>query len=376
MRRRVAILGVTGSIGRAALDVARALPERIEVAAVTAHSDEDGLAAIRREFPGAAAALTSREPGALVEFARREDVDVVLLAVVGAAGAEAALAAAGAGKTIALANKEALVMAGPVLVPLARASGAQILPVDSEHSAIFQCLRAGRRAEVARVVLTASGGPFRTWPKEKMAAATLADALDHPTWDMGQKVTIDSATMMNKALELLEAAWLFDLRADELGVVVHPQSVVHSLVEYVDGSVIAQHSPPDMRLPIQLALALGDRLPGPAARTDWSASQTLTFEPPDHDRFPAIGLAFEAIRRGGSAGAVLNAANEIAVEAFVAGRTGVTGIADTVSAIMRLHAEGRLEGVVDRPAGWPDLQRADAAARAAAARVIDGSQGL
>jgi 1-deoxy-D-xylulose-5-phosphate reductoisomerase len=359
---RVAILGATGSIGTGALDVVRALPGRFEVVALTAHRDEDGLKKAAAEHPKARAVLSSREPGALVEIAAAEDVDVLVLAVVGSAGAAAALAAAGAGKVLALANKESVVMAGPLLMPLAKKSGATILPIDSEHSAIFQALQCGRRQDVAKVILTASGGPFRTWSAERMAAATVEDALNHPTWNMGTKNTLDSATLFNKALELLEAAWLFDLSADELEVVVHPQSVVHSMVEFQDGSVMAQLSPPDMRLPIQLALCHPERPAGPARRMDWRETSRLDFEPPDVAKFPALRLADRAIRAGGTAGATLNAANEVAGQAFLDQRIKLTQVAEVVEATMAAHPA--------QPAtDWPTLQAADEQARRTAEQL-------
>jgi len=254
-----------------------------------------------------------------------------------------------AGKTVALANKETLVMAGPLVMRLAAETGGQVLPVDSEHSAIHQALRSGRRDEVRRVVLTASCGPFRTHSRASLAAVTPAQALNHPTWSMGPKITIDSATMMNKALELIEARWLFDLQADQLGVVVHPQSVVHSLVEYLDGSVIAQLGPPDMKLPIQYALAYPERYAGPARRFDFTAAQQLSFEPPDIERFPAVRLGHEAAARGGTAGAVLNAANEEAVQAFLNGALRFPQIAELCERAVAEHpfaADPSLEDIL------------------------------
>jgi 1-deoxy-D-xylulose-5-phosphate reductoisomerase len=220
---------------------------------------------------------------------------------------------------VALANKESLVMAGPLITQLAKDRQTIILPVDSEHSAVFQALQAGRRKEVKRVVLTASGGPFRTYTAEQLAQVRVEDALDHPTWDMGRKITIDSATLMNKALEIIEARWLFDLEPEQIAVVIHPQSIVHSMVEYIDGSIVAQLSPPDMKLPIQYALSYPERWPGISPTMDWSQARTFEFEPPDREAFPALDLGFEVARLGGTAGAVLNAANEVAVERFLAG---------------------------------------------------------
>jgi 1-deoxy-D-xylulose-5-phosphate reductoisomerase len=242
-----------------------------------------------------------------------------------------------AGKTVALANKESLVMGGSLVTGLAARRNARILPVDSEHSAVFQALQAGRRDEVKRVVLTASGGPFRKHTKAQLAEVTVEDALNHPTWNMGPKITVDSATMMNKALEIIEARWLFDLRADQIGVVVHPQSIVHSFVEYLDGSVMAQLSPPDMKLPIQYALTWPERKDSPADKFDWTKACHLDFEPPDFDRFPALALGLEAAREGGTTGAVLNAANEAAVAAFLNREIAFTEIVPTCRRVLDHH---------------------------------------
>jgi 1-deoxy-D-xylulose-5-phosphate reductoisomerase len=274
---------------------------------------------------------------ALDELIQDSAVDRVVSAIAGAAGLRSTWAAVAAGKTVALANKETLVMAGPLVMRLARQTGATILPVDSEHSAIHQALLSGTGAEVARIVLTASGGPFRTRSQESLASVTPAEALRHPTWSMGPKITVDSATMMNKSLELIEARWLFDMPAERLAVMVHPQSIVHSLVEFIDGSVIAQLSPPDMRLPIQYALTHPARTAGPARRLDFAQAMRLDFEPPDLERFPALRLGHEAAARGGTAGAVLNAANEAAVEGFLAGRLRFTDIADVCAKVLDEH---------------------------------------
>lgn len=265
------------------------------------------------------------------------DVDIVVSAIVGSAGLEGTWAALEAGKTVALANKESLVMGGPLVTRLARKHHARILPIDSEHSAVFQALQAGRREELKRVVLTASGGPFRTWSIEQLARVTVQEALAHPTWDMGPKITIDSATLMNKALEIIEARWLFELEPDEIGVVIHPQSIVHSLVEFVDGSVIAQLGPPDMKLPIQYALTWPERRPGAAQRLDWGRAMRLDFEPPDLERFGALRLGLETARAGGTAGAVLNAANETAVAAFLAGELAFQEIVPACQSVLENH---------------------------------------
>ena len=270
-------------------------------------------------------------------IATHEDVDVVVAAIVGSAGLRGTWAALDAGKTVALANKEALVMAGPLVMQLAHEKGGRLLPVDSEHNAIFQAMHAGRREEVRRIVLTASGGPFLQHTKEQLKRVTVADALAHPTWDMGQKISVDSATMMNKALEIIEARWLFDLRPDQIEVVVHPQSVVHSMVEFLDGSTIAQMSPPDMRLPIQYALDYPERQVGITPPLDWTRSMQLDFEPPDEQRFPALRLGHEVAGRGGTAGAVLNAANEAAVAQFLQGNIHFTEIVPACRTVLENH---------------------------------------
>ncbi|MCH2203215.1 MAG: 1-deoxy-D-xylulose-5-phosphate reductoisomerase [Fuerstiella sp.] len=248
---------------------------------------------------------------------RESDVDTVMSAIVGAAGLSPTWAAVDAGKRVAVANKESLVVAGPIITQRAQETGAQLLPVDSEHSAVFQALQAGRKEDLRRIILTASGGPFRGWTRRQMVDVTPDMALNHPTWKMGRKITVDSATMMNKALEIIEARWLFDIPPQQISVVVHPQSIVHSFVEYQDGSVISQMSPPDMRLPIQYALTFPERIECPGPDTNWTQPMNLDFEPPDLDAFPALQLGFDAAARGGTCGAVLNAANEIAVNRFL-----------------------------------------------------------
>ena len=301
----------------------------------------------------------------LTAIAERGDVDLVLSAVVGAAGLPAALATVRAGKTLALANKESLVVAGGLLMPEARRAGAAILPVDSEHSAIYQAMLAGRASEVRRVVLTASGGPFRGMRPEQFERATPADALKHPTWSMGAKISVDSATMFNKALELIEACHLFDLPPEKVEVVVHPESVVHGMVEFADGSTLAQLGEPDMKTPIQYALTWPERRPGCSAAMDWSAARSLTFEPPDEDAFPALRLGRRvAALPGTTAGAVLNAANEEAVAAFLAGRVRF--------GVIRRVVEGTMGDCPPAPAGTlEELLAADGAARRAARRRLD-----
>ena len=354
--RRVAILGATGSVGASALDVCAALPDWLEVHGLAANTNWEKLAAAARRVKPRVAVLTDAEafaradrsafppdcelkcgPDAACELAADRDVDVVLAAVVGAAGLRGTWAALEAGKTVALANKESLVVAGPLVAALAARTGGRLLPVDSEHSAIFQALAGRCPAEVERVVLTASGGPFRGKSLAELRAVEPADALKHPTWQMGPKITIDSATMMNKALELIEARWLFDLTPGQLAVIVHPDSVVHSFVEFRDGSVLAQLSPPDMRLPVQVALLHPERVPGPAARLDWGALRNLSFEPPDFDAFPALALGFEVAAKGGTAGAALNGANEAAVAAFLAGKMEFTDIPRACRAVLDAH---------------------------------------
>jgi 1-deoxy-D-xylulose-5-phosphate reductoisomerase len=276
-------------------------------------------------------------PEGVAQLATDAGVDLVVSAIVGSAGLRGTWAALEAGKTVALANKESLVVGGPLVIDLARRKNAKILPVDSEHSALFQALQAGRRDEVRRVILTASGGPFRTFSIDQLSQVTPATALAHPTWAMGPKVTVDSATLMNKALEIIEARWLFDLSADQIAVVIHPQSIVHSMVEYKDGSVIAQLSPPDMKLPIQYALTWPERREGVAAKLDWSRAMLLQFEPPDFARFGALRLGLEVAAAGGTAGAVLNGANEAAVAAFLEGRLSFREIVPACESVVKNH---------------------------------------
>jgi 1-deoxy-D-xylulose-5-phosphate reductoisomerase len=352
----VAVLGSTGSIGTSTLDVVASSHGRFAPWLLAAHRSLAPLVEQAHRFrpawivvvdEAAAAQLGTASlpagtrlavgPDALDELIQDAAVDRVVSAIAGAAGLRSTWTAVAAGKGVALANKETLVMAGPLVMQLARRTGATILPVDSEHSAIHQALLAGSGDEVARIVLTASGGPFRTRSREALATVTPEEALRHPTWSMGPKITVDSATMMNKALELIEARWLFDMPAERLAVMVHPQSIVHSLVEFVDGSVIAQLSPPDMRLPIQYALTYPARMAGPARRLDFAQPLTLEFAPPDLDRFPAVRLGHEAAARGGTAGAVLNAANEEAVGGFLAGRLRFTDIAEVCARVLDEH---------------------------------------
>jgi 1-deoxy-D-xylulose-5-phosphate reductoisomerase len=349
--RRVVILGSTGSIGTNALDVISRLPERFQIVGLVARSRHSELFAQAAEHRPEWVALTEKPesldglpPGTVClpnvdEVIRRlclPDVDVVVSAMVGAAGLQYTWAAVEAGKTVALANKETLVVAGPLVMDLARRTGSRILPVDSEHSAIFQLIGESAKG-VERIVLTGSGGPFRGWDASRLRSATVEQALAHPTWKMGPKITIDSATLMNKALEVIEARWLFDLPAECIDVVIHPESMIHSFVEFVDGSVVAQISPPDMRLPIQYALTYPDRLPCPARRLNWRELTSFRFEAPDRETFPALDLGHEVARRGGTAGAVLNAANEAAVERFLDGKLSFPEIARVCRAVLDAH---------------------------------------
>ena len=353
----VAVLGATGSIGRSTLDVIRTSKGRLRLIALSAHSRLKEAAALARECRPKWLVATSQAEAAdfnwsslvpdSTEVCLGEDaiervigeseVDCVVSAVVGSAGLRGTWAAAKAGKRLALANKESMVVAGPLVMREAKRMGATIIPVDSEHSAVFQAMSCGRREDVRRIVLTASGGPFRGWSLARMQDVTVADALQHPTWNMGTKITIDSATMMNKALEIVEARWLFGLEPDQIDVVVHPQSVVHSMVEFVDGSVVAQLGQPDMRLPIQYALTYPQRYECPVPRLDWSEAISFEFEPPDHDRFPALSLGYEVARSGGTAGAVVNAANETAVQRFLAGDLAFPEIVQICRSLLEQH---------------------------------------
>ncbi len=334
MRKRIIILGSTGSIGQAALEVVAALADDVQLVGLTAGNNwrllaeqaarfgvssiaigaENGCEELRRSCPRGTNVLAGSE--GVAKLVRDSDANFVLSAIVGAAGLPATLAAVERGMDVALANKESLVIAGSLIMPLACERGSRLIPVDSEHSAIFQALQSGRREEVRKVYLTASGGPFRTWSPARIERATLAEALQHPTWEMGPKITIDSATMMNKALEVIEASYLFGLTPDQIEVLVHPESIVHAMVEYCDGSVIAQLGPPDMKTPIQYAITFPRRVSGLAEPLHWNEVGSLNFEPPDFTRFPALRLGYDAARRGGTSGAALNAANEAAVARF------------------------------------------------------------
>lgn len=380
--RNVAILGSTGSIGCSTLQVIDASCGQLRVVGLTGHRRVERLGEQARRYlprwvvvtdPAAGAELAAAQLPAetsvrtgydqLCQLVQGPDIDIVVAAIVGSAGLTGTWAAVEAGKTVALANKETLVVAGQLVMELAARSGAQILPVDSEHSAVFQALQAGRTEEVQRVILTASGGPFRDHSSQRLETVTPEEALDHPTWDMGPKITVDSATMMNKAFEIIEARWLFGLRAEQIAVVVHPQSVVHSMVEFRDGSVIAQLSPPDMRLPIQYALTYPTRVGSPAPRLDLTAALNLEFLPADAERYPALELGHEVARQGGTTGAVLNAANEAAVGRFLNRQLGFTEIVPTCRSILNHHN-------YDPNPSLEDLLRLDQWAREEVARWV------
>lgn len=354
--KRIAVLGATGSIGTSCLEVIARHAERLQAVALSTHRQWELLAEQCRKFlPHYAIICDGRlreridrsrfpretellfGPEALEQIASSPDVDTVVAGIVGAAGLRSSYAAVKAGKRVALANKETLVIAGHLVMQAAQASGAELIPVDSEHSAVYQSMLAGKPQEISRIVLTASGGPFRGKSRAQLEAVTVDQALVHPTWNMGRKITIDSATMMNKALEVIEARWLFGLPAGQLSVVIHPQSLIHSLVEYVDGSVVCQLSPPDMKLPIQYALSWPERWSGLSPRMDWGQATTMEFLPPDLDAFPALRLGFEAAEKGGTCGAVLNGAKEAAVERFLNGTLTFLQIADSCREVLAAH---------------------------------------
>ena len=352
-KRKIAILGSTGSIGKQALDVVKQHSDLFEVELLTANNSSELLIRQALEFnpnnvvicnpdkyDEVADALQPHDikvfagMDSVCDLVGAEDIDIVLTALVGFSGLRPTVAAIKAGKVIALANKETLVAGGPVVTALAKQYKTPILPVDSEHSAIFQCLMGAAGNAVEKIHLTASGGPFRTWEREKIAAATFAEALHHPQWHMGAKITIDSATMMNKGFEMIEAKWLFDVAPEKINIVVQPQSIIHSMVEFADGAVIAQLGCPDMREPIQFALSFPDRLTLDNKKLDFASLGTLTFEKPDMEKFPCLGLAFEAIGRGGNIPCVMNAANEAAVASYLRGEIGFYDISDIISDCM------------------------------------------
>jgi len=365
--KRVTILGATGSIGLRTLELVSSFPDEFSVAGLAARgSNVDLIAELCQKYAPTAVALLDADArdrlarllpaprpellagvDGLVTLAREVDADVVVSALVGGVGLLPTMAAIEAGRTMALANKETLVMAGRLMTAAARARGVALLPVDSEHSAIFQCLVGHNRADVHRILLTASGGPFREWAPEKFSTITVEDALKHPTWKMGAKITIDSATLMNKGLEIIEARWLFDLAPEQVQVIVHPQSIVHSMVEYVDGCVIAQLGVADMGIPILYALTYPERRPTPAARLDLTRVSALTFFEPDPGKFPCLRLAREALEAGGAAPIALNAANELANAAFLDRRIGFVSIPQLIERAMEAEGAGAIASIGD-----------------------------
>ncbi|MBB3256565.1 1-deoxy-D-xylulose-5-phosphate reductoisomerase [Paraburkholderia bannensis] len=386
MQKRLTLLGSTGSIGDSTLDVVARHPDRFSVYALTAHRNGDKLVDQCLRFAPQVAVVgdaataqhveqklraagsktvVAHGPQALIDVSKSDGCDTVVAAIVGAAGLEPSLAAARAGKRILLANKEALVMSGDIFMDTVRDSGAVLLPLDSEHNAVFQCMpHDGAHGGVTKIILTASGGPFRTREPSTLVDVTPEQACKHPNWSMGRKISVDSATMMNKGLEVIEAHYLFDLPGDRIDVLIHPQSVIHSMVSYADGSVLAQLGNPDMRTPIAHAMAYPDRIDSGVAQLDLAQVATLNFEKPDYQRFPCLALAMKALAEGGVASATLNAANEVAVEAFLNRRIGFMAIAQTVDAV--------LNALQNRSATSLDVVlEADAAARRAANKIID-----
>lgn len=381
-RRSVTILGATGSVGQSTLDLVERDRERFEVLAVTAHRDAEGLAEAARRVGAGRAVIADEsllEPlrlalaGSGTEAAAGEEAvlaaaaagaDWTMAAIVGTAGLGPTMAAIRGGRTVALANKEALVSAGNLMIEAARSSGAALLPVDSEHNAIFQCFDRARPEAVRRIILTASGGPFRDRSLEEMRSATPSEAIAHPNWSMGAKISVDCATLMNKGLELIEAFHLFPLPAEAFDIVIHPQSVVHSLVEYVDGSVLAQLGSPDMRIPIAYTLAWPERMETPCERLDLVSTGALTFAAPDPERFPALALARQALCEGGGRPAVLNAANEVAVGAFLGGRIGFLDIFSVAAETLRCYAPAA-------PGSIEDVLEIDREARASAEAIVN-----
>ncbi|MCH8836199.1 MAG: 1-deoxy-D-xylulose-5-phosphate reductoisomerase [Candidatus Marinimicrobia bacterium] len=354
--RALTILGSTGSIGTQTLEVVENLPGEFRVVALTANrniellahqarqfeveavalADPTGADELRRMLAGSGIAIHTGRSG-LLEIAGRDDIDLCLNGLVGGGGMAPTMAALEAGVDVALSNKESLVMAGALITALQQEKGARLLPIDSEHSAIWQCLAGEDRSQIRRLVLTGSGGPFRTWPLEDMSQVTREQALRHPNWDMGPKVTIDSATMMNKGLEVIEARWLYDIPPERIDIVIHPQSIIHSMVEFVDGSIKAQLGVPDMKIPIQYALAYPDHRPADWPRLDLAAIGELTFEEPDLEKFPCITLAYDALRRGGSAPAALNLANDLAVQAFLDDQLAFASIPRVLERVLSEH---------------------------------------
>jgi len=373
--KSLAVIGATGSVGQNTLRVVEHLKDRFQIFALAAHSTVDLLAEQTAAFHPTVVAIG--DPARVAQFRQRctelrvpmpevvtsqsglrqiasaPEVDIVVSAAVGAAGLQPTYSAVAAGKTVALANKEAMVVGGELLRKTAERTGARLIPIDSEHSALDQCLRSGQRGEVRRLILTASGGPFRETPAEQFAKITPEEALKHPTWQMGKRITVDSATLMNKGLEVIEARWLFDIAPERIDIMVHPQSVVHSMVEFVDGSIVAQLGTADMRQPIQYALTYPDRLPSAVASLDWTMVPRLDFNPPDRKRFPCISLAYRAIEMGGTAPAVVNAADEVVVQAFLDKKLLFSDIPKIVADTLEAHTvqpADRLESVMEADA--------------------------
>jgi len=384
MTKRIAILGSTGSIGTSTLAVAAKFPDRFTVVAIAGGNNSELLEEQIRKFKPAIASIADATAAeslrkkcgdlqirivsgveGMIEVATAEDADITVSSIVGTAGLVPTMAAIQAGKDIALANKEVLVTAGELVMAECRRWNVRLFPVDSEHSAIFQCLHSGQRGDVKRLILTASGGPFRNHAKADLANVTPADALKHPNWTMGRKITIDSATLMNKGLEVIEAHWLFSMAPEQIRVLVHPQSIVHSLVEYVDGSVVAQLGMPDMKGPIAYALSYPERLPDVSPGLDLAAIATLTFQEPDRGLFPCLGFAYDAIKAGGSMPAVLSAANEVAVRFFLEEKIGFLDIPRVLKAAMDAHTPVTLKTI-------DEALKADLWARREAERVIAG----
>jgi 1-deoxy-D-xylulose-5-phosphate reductoisomerase len=380
--KKIAILGSTGSIGTSTLAVAEKFPDRFEVVALAGGNNSALLEEQIRKFRPSVAAIAGADAAddlqkrckdvpvriasgveGMIAVAAAKEADITVSSIVGTAGLVPTMAAIKAGKDIALANKEVLVTAGELVMEECRARGVRLFPVDSEHSAIFQCLQAGERRDVRRLILTASGGPFRNHTKKDLEKVTLAQALKHPNWNMGRKITIDSATLMNKGLEVIEAHWLFGMAPDRISVLVHPQSIVHSLVEFQDGSVVAQLGMPDMKGPIAYALSFPDRLPDVAPGLDLSAIASLTFKEPDRELFPCLQYAYDAIAAGGSMPAVLSAANEIAVKYFLDGKIGYRDIAKVIRAVMDAHTPASFHSV-------EEALKADLWARQEAEKIV------
>ncbi len=384
--KKISILGSTGSIGQSTLSVVEKFPDRFKVVALAAGNNVDVLEKQVRQFRPAMASVVSslaaeelkeRCAGVnvrifsgvegMIQVAAAEEAQITVSAIVGTAGLVPTLAAIRAGKTIALANKEVLVTAGELIMAECKSRGVKLLPVDSEHSAIFQCLHAGSNKDLRKLILTASGGPFRSFSKKDLAKATLAQALKHPNWSMGRKITIDSATLMNKGLEVIEARWLFDMKPERIKVLVHPQSIIHSMVEYADGAVVAQLGMPDMKGPIAYALSYPERLDKVSPALDLARVGTLTFEEPDLERFPCLAYAFQALEAGGSMPAALSAANEVAVKYFLDGKIGYTDIARVIRATMDAHTPSPVRMI-------EDALKADLWARQEAEKIIADSR--